>query len=443
MYRLVNAHKLSLFLLVVFFMAGQGVKAQVISLEQALDSALKNNRGILISRNQVELSREKENEARSGKRPRLNANVDYKYFIELPYQLMPMSVFGGQEGQFKEAQFGVPHNINANLQLTMPLYNPQLNGAIEATRIGQEISGHQQRKTEEQVYLDVSNLYYNAQILLNQLAFLDSNLENSKEMLGIMRLLQEQLMAKGTDVDKMRLQVDQLSTQKEQLSSQYRQVLNGLKLAMGMPVDTEVEVEKEINHQPRQESNDQRATPDIDLAIAKGKLLQTELQTLKNSRLPVVSLIASYGTAGLGYDKKPNEFLRFYPTGFAGVQMSLPIFNGNSTRIKMSQKNIEIRNNELQKDLLEDQVMVQVINARQQREVALKSIETSLSQTKLANDIYDQTVLQQKEGIATINDVLMADNSLREAQQKYLSAIVEYLKADLELKKSSGNILNN
>lgn len=440
---LVNAHKLKYLLFAFLSIAWNGARAQVISLEQALDTALKNNRSLLISKNQVQLSREKEDEARSAKRPKLNANVDYRYFIELPYQLMPMSVFGGQEGQFKEAQFGVPHNINANLQLTMPLYNPQLTGAIEATRIGQEISGHQHRKAEEQVYLEISNLYYNAQIILNQLAFIDSNLENSKEMLGIMRILQEQLMAKGTDVDKMRLQVDQLSTQKEQLSSQYRQVLNGLKLAMGLPVEKEVDVEKDINYQPGQENNDLHSTPDIDLTISKGKLLQTELQTLKNSRLPVVSFIASYGTAGLGYDKKPNEFLKFYPTGFAGVQLSVPIFNGNNTKIKMSQKNIEIRNNELQKDLLEDQVLVQVINARQQRAVAMQSIETTLSQTKLAQDIYEQTVLQQKEGIATINDVLLADNSLRDAQQKYLSAIVEYLKADLELKKSTGNILKN
>ena len=33
----------------------------------------------------------------------------------------------------------------------------------------------------------------------------------------------------------------------------------------------------------------------------------------------------------------------------------------------------------------------------------------------------------------------MADNALREIQQQYLSAIVGYLKADLELKKLTGN----
>jgi len=34
----------------------------------------------------------------------------------------------------------------------------------------------------------------------------------------------------------------------------------------------------------------------------------------------------------------------------------------------------------------------------------------------------------------------MADNTVREAQKSYLNAIIDYLKADLELKKLTGNI---
>ena len=52
--------------------------------------------------------------------------------------------------------------------------------------------------------------------------------------------------------------------------------------------------------------------------------------------------------------------------------------------------------------------------------------------------MYAQTFLQQKQGTASLTDVLLADSALREAQQNYLSALVEYLKADLELKRLSG-----
>jgi OMF family outer membrane factor len=57
--------------------------------------------------------------------------------------------------------------------------------------------------------------------------------------------------------------------------------------------------------------------------------------------------------------------------------------------------------------------------------------------------VYDQVVLQQKQGTANLTDILLADNSLRESQQNYLSAIVEFLKAELELKKLTGNLSFN
>ena len=97
----------------------------------------------------------------------------------------------------------------------MPLYNPQVYGAIQTTRIAAELSLLQLQKTEEQIFFELSSLYYNAQILQHQLAFMDSNLVNAKKLLGNMEILYQQLLAKGTDVSKVKLQIAQLSTQRE------------------------------------------------------------------------------------------------------------------------------------------------------------------------------------------------------------------------------------
>jgi OMF family outer membrane factor len=176
----------------------------------------------------------------------------------------------------------------------------------------------------------------------------------------------------------------------------------------------------------------------------QNRLLSTELSTLNKSKLlPTLNLIGTYGTTGFGYDKQPNDFLKFYPIGFAGVQLSYPLFNGTVTQRKINQKKLEISNNTLQSDLLIDQNRMQVENAKLQRMVAKKSEETTSEQIKLAQSIYNQTLLQQKHGTANLTDVLLADNALREAQHAYLSAIIEYLKADLELKKQVGGLITN
>ncbi|MBN2634671.1 MAG: TolC family protein [Prolixibacteraceae bacterium] len=413
--------------------------AQVWSLEQCIDTAQVYNKNLKIGRNDISISQQKQQEIKANLIPKINLGADYKYFIDLPYQLMPQSAFGGAEGQFMETQFGVPHNINANIQLSMPLYNPQIYGAIKATKIATELSDLQLKKTEEQIFFEISSLYYNAQILQNQLAFVDSNLINTTKLLENMQLLQSQLMVTGNDVSKVRLQKEQLATQHELITSNLEQVLNALKFSMGIPFRQNIHVEPDIRYETSK-AYSKLPSVDFQLARAKNHLLTSELTSLKNSWLPSVSLMASYGQTGFGYDEKPNDFLKFFPSSFAGIQISVPLFNGTVTKRKINQKNIEIQNSVLNMDLVAEQNDMQIENATRQRFVTQQTINNTSEQIRLAERVYQQTVLQQREGTATLTDVLMADNSLREAQQNYILAIIDYLKADLELKKITGNI---
>lgn len=440
---IVNTHSIkrmafSLFLLAAILFS-QPLKAQVWTLKQCLDTAQQYNKNLLVSRNNLLIGKHKVQEAQASLIPKLSINADYKYFVDLPYQFMPQAAFGGPEGEFKEIQFGVPHNINANLQLSIPLYNPQVYGSIQSSKIASELVDLQNRKSEEQIAYEVINLYYNAQILHYQVKFIEGNLINAKKLLQNTQMLREQLLAKGTDVSKIQLQADQLINLHELTESKYRQVISALKISVGVPLSQNLEVEDSITTTAPQ-VYEQTATLDIRIIEKQNSLLQSELGTFKNSRLPSVSLYGSYGTTGFGYDKAPNEFLKFYPVSFAGLQLSYPLFNGNVTRQKVSQKKLEIQNKELQSSLLAEQSALQIEIAQQQKSVAQRSVETTLAHIQLAQSIYDQTILQQRQGVASLTDVLLADNALRETQQTHLSALIDYLKADLDLKKATGNL---
>ena len=438
---LVNTHKL-IFILIIFIGWNTVQAQEVWTLKQCIDTAQVYNKNLQINRNNISISEQRKKEAQASLIPKLTANADYKYFMDLPTQLMPMNIFNPQvpEGQFKEAQFGVPHNINANVQLAMPLYNPQVYGAIQSTQIAKELSELQYQKTEEQVLFDITTLYYNAQIIRHQLDFVDSNLVNTSKLLQNMQLLKEQLLAKGTDVNKVKLQAEQLSTQRENVYSKYLQVLNALKLNMGISLEQNITVVSQIQQKTTLQSNSGNIL-DFKIIKTQNKLLNSELKTLSQSRfLPSLNLIASYGTAGFGYDKIPNDFLKFYPVSFAGIQFSYPLFNGTVTQRKINQKKLEISNNELQSELISEKNEMEIENAARQKTIAQNTIINTENQIDLAQSIYEQTILQQKQGTASLTDVLLADNALREAQQHYLSAVIDYLKADLELKKVTGTI---
>ena len=439
--KLVNIRK-QIVLGIVFILFQQSMNAQILTLQKCLDSAKVNNKNLKISKNNTSISSQKQKEVIANLYPKVTANADYKYFIDLPTQLMPATIFGGPAGTYKTDQFGVPHNINTNLQLTMPLYNPQLNGAINASKVANEIAQLNYQKTEEQLYFDITNLYYNAQLLQIQLGFIENNLINSNKLLKNIQLLKDNLMAKTTDVNKVQLRVDQLITQKELAINKFNQFLNLLKFSIGIPISSVIEIDKSIAFNII--SNYQKSeTIDIQIIKTQNKLLKTELNTLKNSKiLPTLNFVANYGYMGLGQDKKPNNFLDFYTTGCAGIQFSYPVFNGTITNKKMVQKKYEIENSELQNSLATDQNAMQIENTTQQLVANKRAIDTADKQIKLAQEVCNQTVLQQKQGVASLTDVLQTDNSLREAQQNYLSIVIDYLKADLELKKHSNQLKN-
>lgn len=443
---LVNVH-LHKILIVVFLLtaATYSAKTQIWSLQQCIDTAQVHNKNLQISRNIMAMGEQRKLETKANLIPKINIGTDYKYFFDLPYQLMPMTTFNptAPEGEYKEIQFGVPHNFNANIQLVMPLYNPQVYGAIQTTKIATELSGLQYKKAVEQVIFEISNLYFNAQILMHQRVFIDSNLLNTTKLFNILQLSYEQQMIKKSDVTKVELQKEQLLTQRDLMTNNYIQVLNALKFSMGIPNTQNIQIDPHIEkHNIQDYANLQ--TVDLQLASAQNRIITSELSTLRNSRLPSVAILGSYSQTGFGYDEKTSEFLKFFPVSFAGLQISYPLFNGTVTKRKINQKKIEIQNSDLQVDLVNDQNNMLIQNATQQRIVSLQTIKNTSGQINLATTIYDQMLLQQKEGIASLTEILLADNALREAQQAYLSAIIDYLKADLEIKKLTGNIsINN
>lgn len=179
MKKLVNIYKLA----IVLFLFSTEIKAQVWSLEKCLSTAESNNKTLQINKNQIEISNSKNAEVKGSLLPKINLVSDYKYFMDLPYQLLPAAVFGGQPGQFKEAQFGVPHNISAQLQFAMPIYQPQIIGGIKATAIAKEMAQLQYQKSTEQVYFEVTSLFYTIQLLSQQEELVNSNLKNTDKLL--------------------------------------------------------------------------------------------------------------------------------------------------------------------------------------------------------------------------------------------------------------------
>ena len=431
-----------LFLFFLFFGFFSTQAQEKLTLNQVIERTKANNKSLKISKNEIRIAEEKNKEVKNNLLPKIKASGDYKYFFDLPTQLMPAKAFNPQapDWQFKPAQFGVPHNINANIQLVVPLFNPELYTNIKTTKIAKELSELKYKKTQRDILYNVSKIYYNAQLIKSQLKFLDKNISNTKKLLDNLKLLKSQGLVKGSDVNKMDLQLSQLHTQYEQAQANYEKTLDILKFYMGMPLNNKIDINTDVIVDDDKYDYNQDNNIDYQLLKKKNSLISNQIKSLKRSRLPKLSMYASYGTTGYGYDEKPHDFLDFYDVSFVGAKLNIPIFNGTTTTRKIKQKKYELENNNYQLELVADQKQMEIKNANLNLAVNKKKISDTDYQIKLAQKVYDQSILEQKQGVAGLTDVLMADNNLRMAQQNYLQAQIDYLKTKLELKKLTGKL---
>jgi OMF family outer membrane factor len=119
----------------------------------------------------------------------------------------------------------------------------------------------------------------------------------------------------------------------------------------------------------------------------------------------------------------------------------MPLYTGNATKHKIKGKEIEIEKATVKATMLKAKNKVDKLNNTYQLSNAQKNLNSIQQQIDFAQTIYKKTLLQQKEGLASLTDVLLADNAVREAQQNYIAALIALRSAELEQQKLTGNLL--
>lgn len=80
--------------LLVTLLAAQE-SAQIMTLEQCVDSALANDRRVRMASLDEEMAALRIGEAKAGLIPKVRGAAEFRHYTDLPYQLLPSSFFGG------------------------------------------------------------------------------------------------------------------------------------------------------------------------------------------------------------------------------------------------------------------------------------------------------------------------------------------------------------
>ncbi len=414
------------------------------TLDDLISKALTYNLDIQSQELETKTTEAKIDEIKARALPQVNLSGDYKYYIKIPGQVIPLSAFGGPEGEYSTAGFGLPWNLSSNLQVTQVLYNHSLNIGLKAARLGRDATSLQIRRTKEDITYNVSATYYNAQTLAQQISFFNDNLNSLQSTIKIAQLRYDNQMGQKIDVDRLQLSYSTTETQLEAIKNDYTQLLNMLKFLAGIPQEEQIKIQDKINTEVT------TVATVNDPKINRSELLLLDIQKeqnileQKNIKAEFVPTLSAYGLGNYTIFSDPgkNGYTKGIPAGWAGVQLNWNIFDGNARKAKLSQTKIQQEQLSLQQQLINESIQMDIINARNKLYIQLRNLQAGKDQIAIAERVYQQAQLQFKEGTTDISTLIQTEDALRETQTNYLAALVGLRTAELDWDKATGNLLN-
>lgn len=460
-----NKKQLLSILLAVFSIAAVNAQQQF-GLQECLDYALQNSYQVRISEQGINLADAQIAETRSMGLPQINGSLSFTnnpavQAVVAPNFLTPVIIGTmNQEGYATTSNpnddfgviplaFGIRNSAMASLSVSQLIFDGSYFVALQASKTYKELSEQELKENKIAVVESVSKAYYQVLINRERIRLIEANLERLDQVMKETKAMSEAGLVDKIDYNRVRVSFNNVRTNFEQTKRMLMIAEKNLKLQMGMNVEEEVEFTGEIR-----DVEIDLSIPEADLAFKyedrieftknKTNLTLTQLDW-KNNRagyLPKLNANANMGYNG-GAEEFSNVFNNdnWFEFASVGVSLSIPIFDGLARNSRMQRNKAQIRQLELQRDMLKNSIDLEIEAAVLALENAMETLALQKENMELAEEVFESATARYRQGLGSNLEVTESDSSLKESQSNYFFALYDAVVAKIELKKAMGLLL--
>jgi outer membrane protein TolC len=325
------------------------------------------------------------------------------------------------------------------VQLNQILFNSQVNYGLAALRINSDIVKIKRDMTIQEVKYQVANTFFILQGVDQQLRFLDSNATHVKRMLKNMDLLVSQGMLVQTEADKVRINLLNIENNVANLNATKSQLEELLKIMIGIDPKSAITLaDDQMVQQTLLVDPTQANLFALQLLEQQQKMAEEEAKGIKMGYLPNLNL---YGIYQYNVNMNPETDFRTGIDGaFVGLRLDWNLFDGLDKHHKAAVNALKQEQIQAQQDLTRLQLQQQSEQNKRNISVKASALDVAKEQLGLAESILKNASLKYKEGLISVNDFLMAETGLEQAQAGVVAAYVSLRQAELEYLKTNGNI---
>ena len=393
------------------------VFAEKVTVQEAVEMAIKNNKDIKISMLEYEQSQLDVNKAWKDAYFKINYTAEANYFFKT------INSFGSSYDQM----------YSQNITLTQPLYT---GGGIRAgIKIGENYETFYQLsldKTRKDVILSTIDAYINLLNAQNNLEVLKLSKETLNKNLEIQKAKYELRMVTKPDYlesERSVAEIDATVTDAVLQIDLAREVLAnfiGVKNANSLEI-VPFTIEERFSQKVSLENDLSRLlveNTEYKMAVKQKEIAQGNIDYQKSSLMPKVNGFLNYGTSS------QTEFEALLKeknyNGTIGLNVSWKLFDWGQTKddIKKSDKQYQIY------QLKEEDTLDSLRLGLRQVYYQLVSLEKSLDAKKIAMDRASEVYKLEQERysyqLITLRDLLSAETQLRQSKIDYISTKLNY-----------------
>jgi len=398
-----------------------------LSLREAQDHALQNNRTMWNANLSVTEAQRRTWEVISAGLPQVNASVDYSNMLGFEMNLLGM---------------GIPMVPTSNFQATVTqlLFSASYWVGIRMSRIGEQMTETARLQAELDIRHQTQAAYQMILIVEENRRLLEQNMENLRILVQSTENMVRVGVAEQTDADRLNVQLATMQLGIQNVDRNIEMAYNLLRFHLG--VDSRAEIVLTETLEQLLESKDVNRALDMSLDLnANFNMQLLEGQVDLASKQISLERAASLPTIAMFYNythRITEPAFSMTPDHVIGFQANIPIFASGQRHARTQQARINLEKAQNNRDLVANQLLMQENQLRFNLRTAIETFELQRTTVDLSQRVFESVSRRYQQGMASVLDVTIANTELLQAQTNYVNAMMQVFTAQSELENLLG-----
>ncbi|MDT0538928.1 TolC family protein [Croceitalea sp. P059] len=406
------------------------------SLDEAIAYALEYNYSVINAERDIIDAQKQKWETIATGLPQISGAIGYQNQLIQPVTQIPAEFFGGEPGTFQEVVFGQAQSANATATLKQQIFDGSYIVGVQATKTFLSYSQNNKEKTDLDVRKAVVEAYGNVLLAQESASILQKDKENLEKTLFETKKVFENGLGDEESVDQLQITLSSIENQLKNAIRLKKITMQMLNLIMGIAIESNTILTENLDELTQKQINlglldsEFNMENNVDFKLVKNLNEQRyfELKLAKSRALPSLNAFVNYG--GNSFSDNFN-FLssgqQWFESSILGVDLNIPIFSSLGRSASTQRAKIALEKAKTQLTEAQEQIRLQLENAKSDYTLSIEEYETSKQNLELAERIENKNQIKFKEGLATSFELRQAQTQLYATQQEYLQSMVDVI----------------